>query len=93
MVNFVIFSIEDGTAKLFGGDQVRRTSTVIWDNPDRGEEQGNLPEESDGVSPTLHQDSWLYDGEARQDFRSISGNYIHRHHVAPRIKLHVSREE
>ena len=37
-----IFQIEDGTVKLFGGDQVLRTSTSIRDNTDRGDEQGNL---------------------------------------------------
>ena len=38
--NFV-FPIADGTVKLSGGDQVLRTSTLIRDHPDRGEEQGN----------------------------------------------------
>ena len=42
------FPIADGTDKLPGGDQVLRTSTLIRDNPDRGEEQENLPGDSDG---------------------------------------------
>ena len=33
------------------------------------------------------------DGEARNDFWSISGNDIYRHHVQPRVKLYVPREE
>ena len=37
--NKFIFPIADGTVKLCGGDQVLRTSTLIWDRPDRGEEQ------------------------------------------------------
>ena len=37
-----IFPIADGTVKLSGGDQVLRTSTLIRDRPDRGEEQGNF---------------------------------------------------
>ena len=37
-----IFPIADGTVQLSGGDQVLRTSTLILDNPDRVEEQGNL---------------------------------------------------
>ena len=45
-----IFPIADGTVKLSGGDQIVRTSTFIRDNPDRGEEQGNLLGESDGSS-------------------------------------------
>ena len=32
-------------------------------------------------------------GEARNDFWSMSGNLIHRHHVEPRVKLYSSREE
>ena len=39
-----IFPIADGTVKLSGGDQDLRTSTFIWDRPDRGEEQGIFEE-------------------------------------------------
>ena len=46
------FPVADGTVKLSGGDQVLRTSTLIRDRPDRGEEQGNLGGESDGSSST-----------------------------------------
>ena len=77
------FPIADGTAKLFEGDQVLRTSTLIRDPPDRGEEQSNHQGESDGSSSTPLQDTSWYDGEARNDFCSISGNIIHRHHVNP----------
>ena len=51
---------------LSGGDQVLRTSTLIQDRPDRGEEQGNLPGESDGSSPTPLRDSSWYDGDAKK---------------------------
>ena len=76
-----IFTIEDGTVKLSGGDQVLRTPTSIRDRPDRGEEQGNLQGEADGSSSTPLQHSSGHEGEAGNDFWSISGNYIHRHHV------------
>ena len=33
------------------------------------------------------------DREARNDLRSIEGNYIYRHHVEPRVKLGVPKEE
>ena len=33
------------------------------------------------------------DSEARSDFWSIEGNYIYRHHVEPRVKLYVPKEE
>ena len=36
--------------------------------------------------------SW-YDGEARNGFWSIAGNFIYRRHVEPRVKLFVPREE
>ena len=35
------------------------------------------------------QDSSPDDGEGRKDFWSTSGNYVYRHHVEPRVKLHV----
>ena len=71
----------------------RRSSTLIWDHPSRGEEQEDLLEASDGSSPTPFQDSSLDDVGARNDFGSISGNYIYRHHVEPRVKLYMPRKE
>ena len=67
-----IFPIADGTVKLHGRDQVLRTPTLIRDRPDRGEEQGNLLGESDGSSSTPLRGSPWFDGEARNDFWSIS---------------------
>ena len=86
----IIFPVADGTVKLSGRDQVLRISTLIRD---RGEEQGHLLGESDGSSSTPFQDSSPYDGEARNDFWSISGNFIYRHQVEPRVKLYVPTEE
>ena len=88
-----IFPIPDGTVRLSGADQVLRISTLIRDRPDRGKEQGNLRGESDGSSSTPLRDSSWFDGEARNDFWSISGNLIYRHHVEPRVELYVPREE
>ena len=45
-----IFPIADGTVKISGGDHDLRTSTLIRDSPDRGEEQENLRRESEGSS-------------------------------------------
>ena len=84
--------VADGTVKLSGKDLVLRTSTLVRDRPDRGEEQGNLLGASDGSSPTPFRDSSLHDGEARNYFWSISGNFIYRHHVEPRVKLYLPRE-
>ena len=84
---------EIGTVKLSGGDQDLRTSTLIRDCPDRVEEQDNLRGVSEGSSWTSRQDSSWYDGEAGNDFWSISGDFIYRHHVEPRVKLYVPTEE
>ena len=70
-----------------------RTSTLIRDSPDKGEEQDNLRGESDGSSSTPRQDSSWYDGEAKSVFWSISGDFIYRHHVELRVKLYVPKEE
>ena len=88
-----IFPNADGTVKLSGGHHVLRTSTLIRDRPDRGEEQGNLQGEADGSSTTPLRDSSWFDGETRNDFWSISVNCIYRPHVEPRVKLYVPREE
>ena len=80
-------------SKLSGGDQVLRTSTLVRDGPERVEKQENLRGESDGSSSTPRQDSSWYDGEAKSDFWSLSGNFIYRHHVEPRVKLFVPTEE
>ena len=74
------------------GDQDLTTSTSILDNPDKGEEQDILRGESEGSSPTSRQDSSWCGGEARNDFRSISGDFVHRHHVEHRVKLYVPTE-
>ena len=34
----------------------------------------------------------MFDGETGNDFCSISGNFIYRYHVEPRVKLYVPRE-
>ena len=88
-----IFPVADGTAKISGGDQRLRTSTLIWDRPERGEEREILRGKSDGLSsPTpLQDDSALDDAEAENDFWSATGDFICRHHMEPRVKLNVPR--
>ena len=56
-----IFLVADGTVKISGEGQDLRTCTLIWDSPDRGEEQDKLRGVSDGSSSTLRQDSSWYD--------------------------------
>ena len=86
-----IFPVADGTVNFSGGDQVLRTYTLIRDRPDRGEEQENLLGESDGLSSTPFHDSSLDAGEARFGFWSMSGNFIYRHHVEPRVTVRAAR--
>ena len=85
----------DGTVKTPEEDRRLRPSTLIRDYPERGEEQQVLRGESDGLpSPTpLQDDSTLDDAEAGNDFLSITGDFIYRHHVGPRVKLYVPTEE
>ena len=82
-------------SKSLGGDQRLRPSTLIQDRREQGEEQGVLRGESDGLSsPIPLQDvSTRDDADAKNDFWSIKGDFIYRHHVEPRVKLYVPRKE
>ena len=88
-----IFPVADGRIKLPGGDQDLRTSTLIRDHPIRGESHLNFLGESEGSPTPSPHDSFLDAGEARNDLWSMSGNFIYRHHVEPRVKLYSPREE
>ena len=89
-----IFQVADGTFETPGGDRRLRPSTLILDRPERGEEEV-FRGESDGLScpNTLQDDSTLDDAEAKNDFWSITGDVIYPHHVEPRVKLYVPKEE
>ena len=87
-----IFPIADGRIKPPGGDQDLRTSTLIRQRPIRGESHIDFLGESEGSHPQS-QNSLPDAGEAMNDFWSMSGNFIFRHHVEPRVKLYSPREE
>ena len=94
MVENFIFPSEDGTVKISEGDQDLKTSTLIRDCPERGEQQDHLRGESDGSSSTPHlDDSTLDDAKAENDFWSISGDTTYRHDVDPRVKQYMPKEE
>ena len=82
-----IFPVADGRIKLPGGDQDLRTSTSIRDRPIRGESHVDFHGESEGSLPPPHHDSFPDAGEAINDFWSMSGNFINRHHVEPKVKF------
>ena len=88
-----IFPVADGRTKFIGGDQELRTSILIREHPIRGEGQRDSFGESQGFPPPPPQDSLPDAGEAINDFWSMSGNFIYRHHVESRVKLYSLRKE
>ena len=87
-----IFPIADGRVKTPGGDQELRTSTLERHRPIQGESNVDFLGESEGSLPQPHE-SLPNACEAINDFWSMSGNFIYRHHVEPRVKLYSPREE
>ena len=86
------FPIADGRIKTPGEDQELRTSTLIRPRPSRGEGHIDFLGESERSFPQNH-DSLPVAGEAINDFWSMSGSFIYRHHVEPRVELYSPREE
>ena len=87
-----IFPIADWRIKILGGDQDLRTSTLVRLRPIQGESNIDFRGESEGsLPPPL--DSFLDASEARNVFWSMSGNFIFRHLVEPRVKFYSPREE
>ena len=68
---------------------------MTQDRPERGEEREILQGKSDeSHSPNpLQEDSTRDDEEAKSDFWTSTGEFIYRHHVEPRVKLYVPKEE
>ena len=87
-----IFPIADGRIKIFGGYQDLRTFILVRNRPIQGESHLDFLGESEGSLPQP-QDSLPDAGDAINDFWSMSGNFIYRHHVEPRVKLYSPREE
>ena len=79
-------------SKHLGGDQDLRTSTLMRHRPIQGESNIDFLGESEGSFPQPH-DSLPVAGEAVNDFGSMSGSFIFRHHVEPRVELYSPREE
>ena len=69
-----------------------RTSTLVRHRPIQGGSNVDFLGESEGSLPQP-QDSFPDAGEAINVFWSMSGNFIYRHHVEPRVKLYSPREE
>ena len=97
----VIFPIENGkfifsNRRWTNQNTWRRSgtenTTLIREHPIRGEGHVDFLGESEGSLPPPR-GSFLDDGEAINDFWSMSGNFIYRHHVERRVKLYSPREE
>ena len=82
-----VFPIADGRINPLGGDQDLRTSTLIRHRSIQGESHVHHLGEPEGSLPPP-QDSLPDAGGALNDFRSMSGNFIYRHRVEPRVKLY-----
>ena len=65
---------------------------MVRQRPIRGEGHVDFLGESEGSLPQP-QDSFPDAGEAINDFWPMSGNFIYRHHVEPRVKLYSPRED
>ena len=65
---------------------------MLRHRPIQGESNIDFLGESEGSLPQP-QDSFPDAGEAINDFWSMSGSFIFRHHVEPRVKLYSPREE
>ena len=87
-----IINFSNGRINTPGGDQELRTSTLVRPRPSRGEGHIDFLGESEGSFPQTH-DSLPDAGEALNDFWSMSGSFIYRHHVEPRVALYSPREE
>ena len=85
-----------------------RTSTLLRDCPERGEEQEVSRGESDELSGVKQENLQgesqrvfvntttrlnMHDSEAKDVFWSTSGDFTYCHHVEPRVNLYVSTEE
>ena len=86
------FQSQMDESKFVGGHQDLRTSTLVRQRPVQGDGHVDFLGESEGSLPPPH-DSLPDAGEAINEFWSMSGSFIYRHHVEPRVKLYSPREE
>ena len=86
------FPIADGRIKTRDGKQELRT--LLWYGIDEFKERVTLTflAESEGSFPQPH-DSFLDASEAIKDLWSMSGYFIYRHLVEPRVKLYSPKKE
>ena len=86
------FPIADGQIQTLGGDPELRTSNLGWLRPIQGKGDVDFLGELEVSFPQPH-DSFPVAGEVVNDFWSMSGSFIFRHHIERRVKLYSPREE
>ena len=86
------FSSRRWTSQSFWKRRGTENTHLDREHPIRGESRKDFLGESEG-SLLPPQDSLAHAGEAKYDFWSMSGSFIYRHHVEPRVELYSSREE
>ena len=80
----------DRSATLSGRDYEFQESTLRREHTARRE---NLSGESQGDKEEFQPEETKDDGETQEDFWSIQGDFIYRHHIEPRVQLYVPKEE
>ena len=84
------FQVADGTVKVSGGDRSLKPSTLIRERNKKFFEENQT---DSLLQPLFKMSQHANDAEATNDFWSITGDFIYRHHVEPRAKLHMPTEE
>ena len=85
-----VFPVTDGSATLSGRDYEFQESTLRRESTVRRE---NLGGESQGDREEFQSEETKDDEEIHEDFWSIQGDIIYRHHIEPRVQFFVPREE
>ena len=75
--------------KLLGRHENRESTLRQCDLVGSEDLSEELQGDSEGFQPTETKE----DAEARNDFLSIEGDFIFRHHFVPRVHLYVPKEE
>ena len=89
-----IFPVADGTVKIFGREQRPRTSTLNRNGQNEGRNKKFLEEKSDELhSPTHFKKTQRGMMRNLKMISSLLQNFIYRHHVEPKVKLYMPKEE
>ena len=80
----------DGSATLSGTDYDFQEPTLRQESAVKRE---NLSGESQGDRKEFQLEETKDDAETQEDFWSIQGDFIYRHHVEPGVQLYVPKEE